>query len=126
MTELTPSERRALRARAHALHPVVMIGSAGLTDAVLREIGLALRNHELIKVRMPGEAWAERDEAMHRICAELDAAPVQHIGKILVIFRPRPQEVPQTELATAAPRFRGKGRTANRSKGSSRSGMRRR
>ena len=55
MKTLNPSERRALRAKAHALHPIVMIGSAGLTDAVLKEIDLALKSHELIKIRMLGD-----------------------------------------------------------------------
>ena len=92
MKELTPAERRALRARAHALHPIVMIGSAGLTEAVLKEIDLALKNHELIKIRMLGDDRDGRDDALERICAALDASPVQLIGKILVVFRSRPEE----------------------------------
>ena len=92
MKDLTPAERRALRARAHALHPIVMIGSAGLTDAVLKEIDLALKSHELIKIRMLGDDRDGRGGALERICGALDAAPVQLIGKILVVFRPRPPE----------------------------------
>jgi putative YhbY family RNA-binding protein len=92
MKELSPAERRALRARAHALHPIVMIGSAGLTDAVLKEIDLALKSHELIKIRMLGDDRGGRGDALERICGALDAAPVQLIGKILVVFRPQPPE----------------------------------
>ena len=95
MKELNPAERRALRARAHALHPIVMIGSAGLTDAVLKEIDLALKSHELIKIRMLGDDRDGRDDALKRICTTLDASPVQLIGKILVVFRPRPEPEPQ-------------------------------
>ena len=90
MKELTPAERRALRARAHHLHPVVLIGEAGLTPAVLGEIGTALKSHELIKVRVAAAGRAGRAAMIDEICAALDASPVQHIGKILVVFRPRP------------------------------------
>jgi putative YhbY family RNA-binding protein len=92
MKELTPSERRALRAQAHHLNPVIMIGDAGLTPGVLKEIDLALKSHELIKIRVLGEDRERRHELVPAICAALDAAPVQEIGKMLVIFRPRPEE----------------------------------
>jgi RNA-binding protein len=90
MTPLTPAERRALRARAHHLHPVVMIGEAGLTPAVLNEIELALKSHELIKIRVLGADRSRRDSLIAEIGAALGASPVQHVGKILVVFRPRP------------------------------------
>jgi RNA-binding protein len=86
--ELTPSERSALRARAHGLNPVVMIGQAGLTDAVLLEIHRALQAHELVKVRLLGGDRADREGILAAICHRLSAAPVQHIGKILVVYRP--------------------------------------
>jgi len=91
MKELTPAERRALRARAHHLHPVVMIGEAGLTTAVLNEIDIALKSHELIKIRVLGDDRQLRKALIGEICAPLAASPVQQIGKILVIFRPRPE-----------------------------------
>ena len=93
MLPLTPAERRALRARAHHLHPVIMIGEAGLTPAVLKEIDNALKSHELIKIRVPGKDRSAREALIVEICAALDASPVQHIGKILVIFRLRPEPV---------------------------------
>lgn len=89
---LTPAERRALRARAHHLQPVVLIGEAGFTPAVLKEIDLALKSHELIKIRVPGDDRERRESLLAEICAALDASPVQHIGKVLVIFRPRPEQ----------------------------------
>lgn len=92
MKELSPAQRRALRARAHHLQPVVMVGEAGLTPAVVREIDLALRSHELIKVRVLGDDRERRESLLAEICAALDASPVQHIGKVLVIFRPCPEE----------------------------------
>jgi putative YhbY family RNA-binding protein len=100
MKELTPAGRKALRARAHALHPVVMIGNAGLTDAVLKEIDLALKSHELIKIRMLGDDREAREAALGRICAALDAGPVQLVGKILVVYRPKPEP---EEAPRAAP-----------------------
>jgi putative YhbY family RNA-binding protein len=91
MKELTPTERRALRARAHHLHPVIMIGEAGLTPAVLNEIDIALKGRELIKIRVLGDDRTARETQIGAICAALHASPVQHIGKILVVFRPRPE-----------------------------------
>jgi putative YhbY family RNA-binding protein len=107
---LTPAERRALRARAHHLHPVIMIGEAGLTPAVLREIDIALKSHELIKIRAPGKDHGTRATMIEEICAALDASPVQHIGKILVIFRLRPEPVEPKPVARRGrkPRFRSK------------------
>ncbi len=87
MLTLTVLQRQNLKARAHALNPTVMIGNAGLTPAVLDEIARTLKSHELIKVRATGER-EERDAMMLQICETLNAAPVQHIGKILVIYRP--------------------------------------
>jgi len=90
---LTSAERRALRAQAHHLRPVIMIGDAGLTPAVLKEIDIALTSLELIKIRVLGEDRGRRESLAGEICAALDASPVQHIGKMLVVFRPRPAAV---------------------------------
>jgi putative YhbY family RNA-binding protein len=92
MTEnlLAPTERRALKARAHPLDPVVIVGDAGLTPAVLKEIERALTAHELIKVRVANDDRDERNAFYETICAKLDAAPVQHIGKLLVLYRVNP------------------------------------
>src|SRR5262245_61584180 len=96
MPELTAAERRALRAPAHALDPLVMIGAAGLTPAVLKEIDAGRKSHELIKVRMLGAEREARAEALGRICAELEAQPVQLIGRILVLYREAPEEEKKT------------------------------
>ena len=94
MKTLTSAERRALKARAHHLAPVVMIGDAGLTPQVLHEIDVNLKSHELIKIRVLGDDRDTRAAIINTVCMELQAAPVQHIGKILVIFRPRPEDQP--------------------------------
>ena len=90
--ELTTSERRALRADAHHLDPVVMIGGDGLTPAVVKETDSALKAHGLIKVRVLGDDRAAREEIFAQLCDQLDAAPIQHIGKLLVIWRPIPEK----------------------------------
>lgn len=90
MLALTVSERLALKGRAHALNPTVMIGNAGLTEAVLKEIAQTLKIHELIKIRVMAER-EQREEIMTAICTQLNAAPVQHIGKILVVYQPNPE-----------------------------------
>ena len=92
MLTLTVLQRQNLKARAHALNPVVMIGNAGLTPAVLAEITRNLKSHELIKIKVAGER-EEREALMQQICESLDAAPVQHIGKILVIYQPQEESV---------------------------------
>jgi putative YhbY family RNA-binding protein len=104
MKDLNPAQRRALRARAHHLHPVVALSQNGLSDAVLAEIERSLKAHELIKVRVYGEDREARNALMERICGALDAAPVQHIGNILVIYRENPE--PETEPRPAPPRPR--------------------
>ena len=87
MPGLSPTRRRELKARAHALDPVVLIGGAGLLPAVLAEIDRALKSHELIKVRVPGADRPGREAILEEICGQTGAQPVQHIGKILVLFR---------------------------------------
>ena len=104
MIEISPGERRALRARAHLLHPLVMIGESGLTPAVLHEIDNALKTHDLIKIRVLGDDRAARSDILDTICQSLDAGPVQTIGKILVVYRPLPEKPP----APAKPRGRAK------------------
>lgn len=87
MISLNALQRRYLRGQAHHLHPVVMIGDAGLSEAVMREVDLNLKSHELIKVRIFGDDREHRIAIMEKICTELGAAPVQHIGKLLLIYR---------------------------------------
>ena len=89
---LNKQEILALRARAHHLNSVVMVGQHGLTEAVIRETETALRAHELIKVRVLGD---ERDERLligEELCAATGAQLVQHIGKLLVLYRERPDD----------------------------------
>lgn len=92
MKELSPTQRRELKARAHALHPVVSIASKGLAPTVLAEIDKCLTAHELIKVRTYGAEKDVREALMVELCTQLEAAPVQHIGNILIIFRENPPE----------------------------------
>ena len=87
---LSPIERRTLKAQAHALDPVVRIGDQGLTPAVILEIERNLKAHELIKVRASTDDREARESWLHEICQALHAAPVQHIGKTLVIWRKKP------------------------------------
>src|SRR5512141_2192699 len=104
MKTLTPAFRRELRARAHSLHPVVAIGQHGLTPPVLHEIDLNLLAHELIKIRVFGDDRDQREALLARICGELDAAPVQHLGKILTVWRPAPPPEPVVPAPKRRPR----------------------
>ena len=110
MITLTAAQRRELKARAHPLHPVVMIGDSGLTPSVINEIDVNLKSHELIKIRVFGDDRAARAALIDDIGTKLDAALVQHIGKILVIYRPRPEDAADGGKATAAKRKSGRSR----------------
>lgn len=102
---LTPVERKAKRADAHHLEPVASIGAQGLTPPVCAEIDAALKAHGLVKVRVHGDDRAEREALLERLADELGAAPVQHIGKILVLWRPIPAKPPaEREDRGAGPR----------------------
>ena len=87
--QLTPAQRREHRANAHHLTPVVLIGGDGLTDAVKKEVDAALNAHGLIKVRVFSDDRAGRELIYQTLSADLSAAPVQHIGKLLVLWRPQ-------------------------------------
>lgn len=87
--QLTIAERKAHRAEAHHLAPVVMIGNDGLTPNVRKEIDAALNAHGLIKIRVLGDDRAQREEMFQSLADELGAAPIQHIGKLLVLWRPK-------------------------------------
>ena len=95
MIELTTAQRQYLKGLAHTLSPVVMIGEKGLSEAVLKEIGHALNAHELIKIKAGSNDKAQRSLWLDEICAALGAAPVQHIGKTLVVYRPAEKAVIQ-------------------------------
>jgi len=123
MLNLTSLERRALRAKAHHLHPVVAIGQHGLTPSVLREIDVNLRAHELIKVRAFSDIRGEREAMLGQICAKLDAAAVQHIGKLLVLWRPTPVEaIVKEKPARAAPAAGRRAPAAGRGKPTGKAG----
>jgi RNA-binding protein len=113
MEPLLPAFRRDLRARAHHLHPVVSIGHHGLTAPVLHEIDVALTAHELIKVRTSSDSRDERDALLDGICDALDCGAVQQIGKLLVLWRPRPAGI----AATPKPIHARKGGHAGKTKG---------
>lgn len=89
--QLTPAQRKLYRADAHHLDPVVMIGGDGLTDAVKREADAALKAHGLIKIRVFSDERATREAMLATLADELNAAPIQHIGKLLVLWRPLPE-----------------------------------
>jgi RNA-binding protein len=86
---LSAAERKQLKARAHKLVPAVMIGTKGLTDEVVKEVDLALKAHELIKVRAAALERERRDPALKALCERTGAESVQAVGKVFVIYRRR-------------------------------------
>jgi putative YhbY family RNA-binding protein len=103
--QLTPAERKEKRGEAHHLDPVVAIGAEGLTAAVLKEADAALKAHGLIKVRMFSDSRDDREAALDQLADQLGAAAVQHIGKLLVLWRPLPpKEKAEREERQPGPR----------------------
>lgn len=89
---LTPRERAHLKARAHKLEPTVFVGHGGATPAVVAEVDRALTAQELIKVKILGDDRDAREAIGDQICAGADAASVQRVGKVIVLWRPKPDE----------------------------------
>ena len=111
---LSPIERRALKAKAHSLVPVVMIGNHGLTPTIIREIDRNLKAHELIKIRASTDDRELRAKWFEEICDALVAAPVQHIGKIYIIWRHSPELVAARAKAALPPTKRRTPRVTKR------------
>lgn len=88
--QLTPAQRKEHRSSAHHLDPVVMIGNDGLTPAVEKEVDGALNAHGLIKVRVFSDDRPAREAMLATLADKLGAAPIQHIGKLIVLWRPLP------------------------------------
>lgn len=116
---ITPAQRKSLKTQAHDLSPVVMIGGDGLTPAVIKEAKLAIAHHGLIKIRVFGDERDARIAMYEELCDKLDAAPVQHIGKLLVIWKPKAEidtallnlgrSYKQTKKSLQAPRTKRQG-----------------
>ena len=125
---LTPRSLRTLRARAHALKPVVWIAAGGPTEGVVRELDRALAVHELVKIHAAIDDRGERSRLLQSLCAQLGAEPVQTIGKMLVAFRPRPQSADTRASAPVKRTNSGKQRSgktsARRARPSARSAQR--
>jgi putative YhbY family RNA-binding protein len=103
MLSLSVTQRLELKSRAHALRPIVIIGNAGLTPAVLGEIERSLKSHDLLKIRVMNDDREARAAMLQEICEQLNAGSVQHIGKILLVYRPL-----ATPIATAPKQRKGK------------------
>ena len=89
---LTPAQRKVHRADAHHLDPVVLVGGDGLSPSVKKEIDAALNAHGLIKIRVFSDDRSAREAMLQELTEEFDAAPIQHIGKLLVLWRPVPEK----------------------------------
>jgi putative YhbY family RNA-binding protein len=92
MILLTPAQRKEHRALAHHLDPVVMIGNEGLSASVQKEVEAALQAHGLIKIRVLGDDRPAREAMLQQLAETLNAAPIQHIGKLLVLWRPKEEK----------------------------------
>jgi RNA-binding protein len=95
--QLSEKQRRHLKGLAHPLKPVILMGNAGLTDAVIAETDRALADHELIKVRLPGQDRDQRDAALTLLAERTTSTMVTRIGHVAVLYRPHP-ELPRIVL----------------------------
>jgi len=89
--ELSEKQRRHLKGLAHPLKPVILMGNAGLTDAVVAETRRALTDHELIKVRLPGLEREDRDAALHALAERTESTMVTRIGHVAVLYKANPR-----------------------------------
>ena len=103
LTTLSSQARSALRSAAHGLRPVVMIGDQGLTESVLKEIDVALKAHELIKIKTGGQDRPEREEILTKICEHAGCEPVHHLGKTLIVYRQGTKGAYATQTGQAKP-----------------------
>jgi putative YhbY family RNA-binding protein len=128
MLELASGHRATLKALSHSLKPVVWIGAGGLSEAVIRELDQALKSHELIKIKVSNDERETREALLQQICGRLGAAPIYHMGRTLVIYRPVPDEMPVENIrkTTSGATSRGKSRglTVSANKDSSLHGKR--
>lgn len=88
---LNANQKRYLRGFAHDLKPVILVGQKGVTDALLKELDLALAHHELVKLRLADDDRASRTESIERIAAESRAEVVQSIGRTACFYRRNPE-----------------------------------
>ena len=88
---MNPEQLKQLKTKAHDLKPVIMIGQAGLTEAVSKEIELALDTHELIKIKIRAER-EDRKQIQQHICTETQAELIQSIGQVVVVYRKKPEQ----------------------------------
>ena len=98
MLKLNALQRKSLTAQAHHINPIVIIGKNGLTAEVLNELDRGLSSHELIKIKILNGDRKARTLLFEKICLQLNAFPINHIGKILVIYRPETAEKEQSSL----------------------------
>jgi RNA-binding protein len=97
VVRLTPRQRARLKARAHAVEPIVRIGQAGVSESVVAEVDRALTAHGLIKVKLAGADRDARNELTGILCTRTDAVAVQQVGRVLTLWRPRPDDEPLDE-----------------------------
>ncbi|MBS0378808.1 MAG: ribosome assembly RNA-binding protein YhbY [Proteobacteria bacterium] len=88
---LSERQKRHLRGLAHPLKPLIRIGNAGVTDPLVREMGRALEDHELIKVKAPGGDRGARDAMLEALATRSGSTLVQRIGNVAVFYRPHPK-----------------------------------
>lgn len=113
--KMTSAMRRELRAQAHALNPVVIIGDKGVTDELVAEIERALQAHELIKVRAQSIERSERATTLAALCDRTSAESVQTIGKIFVLFRKSDVDTPSPKKIHAGTEVTRSARRESRS-----------
>jgi len=94
---LNEKQKKHLRRLAHPLHPLVTLGQAGLTDAVVTELDRALTDHELVKIRARAADRESRDAMIESLAQRTGGTLVQRIGNVAVLYRPS-KELPRIVL----------------------------
>jgi len=84
---LTDRQKKHLRRLGHALHPLVLVGQRGLTDGVISELGRALHDHELVKVRARVGDRENRNLVLGRLAADTGSELVHQIGNVGLFYK---------------------------------------
>lgn len=89
--QLSAGQKKHLRGLGHGLKPIVLLGAAGASPAVVAELDDALGHHELVKVKVRLGERSTRDQVIHGLCQTTGATLVQQIGHVALLYRPDPK-----------------------------------
>jgi RNA-binding protein len=92
---LSQAQKKAFRSIGHHLDPVVTVSENGASEGVLAELDRALRDHELVKVKLALPDRDDRAAMLDELVTASGAELVQKIGKMALLYRHNPRVNPK-------------------------------